>query len=64
MLFRSLAKGLEQLDEYLVRLGLQTGTLLLFDARSTSPKGEDWETRGEFSEATTPGGRQVTVLRL
>ena len=59
-----LAKGLEQLDGYLARLGLDTGTLLLFDARSTSPKGEEWETRGELSEATTPGGRTVTVLRL
>lgn len=59
-----LAKGLEQLDAYLARLGLQTGTLLLFDARSTAPSGDDWEARGEFSTAQTLGGREVTVLRL
>ena len=59
-----LVSGLEQLDGYLERLGLATGTLLLFDARSTAPTGDDWENRGEFSESTTPAGRTVTVLRL
>ena len=59
-----LAKGLEQLDAYLARLGLETGTLVLFDARSTAPTGEGWEDRGSFSQASTPGGRAVTVLRL
>jgi hypothetical protein len=59
-----LGKGLEQIDGYLERLGLATGTLLLFDARSTAPQGDDWETRGEFSEGTTPSGRAVAVLRL
>jgi hypothetical protein len=59
-----LVKGLEQIDGYLERLGLATGTLLLFDARSTAPSGDDWETRGEYQEAATPSGRAVTVLRL
>jgi hypothetical protein len=59
-----LAKGLTQIEGYLARLGLPTGTLVLFDARATSPRGEAWESRGEFSEAVTPGGRTVTVLRV
>ena len=59
-----LVKGLEQIDGYLERLGLATGTLLLFDARSTAPSGDDWESRGEYQEAATPSGRTVTVLRL
>jgi hypothetical protein len=59
-----LAQGLTQIDGYLQRLGLATGTLLLFDARSAAPAGDDWETRGEFTEAPTPSGRIVTVLRL
>jgi len=59
-----LAKGLEQIDGYLERLGLLGGTLVLFDARSSAPTGEAWEGRGEFSTALTPSGRTVTVLRL
>ena len=59
-----LRQGLEQIDGYLERLELATGTLMLFDARSTAPKGDDWENRGEFAEAQTPSGRMVTVLRL
>jgi hypothetical protein len=59
-----LRQGLEQIDGYLERLELATGTLMLFDARSTAPKGDDWENRGEFAEAQTPSGRTVTVLRL
>jgi hypothetical protein len=43
---------------------VSTGTLLIFDARAASPHGDDWATRDAFSEATTPGGRAVTVLRL
>ncbi len=59
-----LVKGLAQIDGYLARLGLPTGTLVLFDARTASPHGDAWERRGEFSEAVTPGGRTVTVLRV
>ena len=57
-------KGLEQLDAYLARLGLATGTLFVFDARSGAPVGEDWERRGDMGEARTPGGRLVGVLRV
>jgi hypothetical protein len=57
------SEGLEQLDAYLARLGLATGTLFVFDARSAGPTGEDWATRGEVSAATTPGGRAVRVVR-
>ena len=59
-----LEKGLEQIDGYLERLGLATGTLMLFDARTSAPSGDGWEKRGEFSEAQTPSGRAVTLLRL
>jgi hypothetical protein len=59
-----LPKGLEQIDGYLSRLSLATGTLLLFDARSGAPSGADWETRGRMTTETTPGGRNVTVWRL
>lgn len=52
--------GLEQLDDYLARLGLDEGTLVLFDRRprkigSRKPK---------RSRARTPSGRQVTLIRL
>jgi hypothetical protein len=59
-----LPSGLVQLDGYLRRLGLSTGTLMLFDARSTAPAGDGWATRGQFSELATPSGLTVTVLRL
>jgi hypothetical protein len=55
-----LAKGLTQLDGYLDRLGLDTGTLVLFDRRpGAAPVAE----RTRFEEATSPSGRAVTVLR-
>ncbi len=57
-------KGLEQLDAYLTRLGLATGTLFLFDARASAPVGENWDTRGQMGEARTPGGRLVVVVRV
>jgi len=59
-----LAAGLDQIDGYLSRLSLSTGTLILFDARAASPKGEAWETRGTSTTATTPSGKSVTVWRL
>jgi hypothetical protein len=55
-----LPKGLAQLDEYLHRLGLATGVLVIFDRRACAPSTEE---RTRFEEATTPSGRAVTVLR-
>ncbi|WP_437725168.1 hypothetical protein [Sorangium sp. So ce861] len=55
-----LPKGLARLDEYLQRLGLATGVLVIFDRRAGAPSTEE---RTRFEEATTPSGRAVTVLR-
>jgi hypothetical protein len=55
-----LAQGLKQLENYLDRLGLQEGVLVLFDRRS---KGVPFEERGRFEEASTAKGYRVTVLR-
>ncbi|MFG1945479.1 hypothetical protein [Nonomuraea sp. NPDC048826] len=55
-----LSEGLAQLDEYLDRLSLTTGVLVIFDRRPEAPP---WKERGCFDQATTPSGRQVTVLR-
>ena len=55
-----LEKGLKQLDEYLGKVGLETGVLVLFDRRSTA---EDIETRTRFDEAKTPSGKTVKLLR-
>jgi hypothetical protein len=52
--------GLTQLDGYLDRLSLSTGVLVIFDRR---PEALPWKERGGFEQATTPSGRQVTVLR-
>jgi DNA polymerase III delta prime subunit len=54
-----LGKGLQQLDGYLERLGLDEGVLVLFD-RSRQGR----RRRGTFAQARTAGGRRVTVLRL
>ncbi|MGW0808265.1 ATP-binding protein [Nonomuraea sp. NPDC002799] len=53
--------GLTQLDRYLDRLTLTTGALVIFDRRPEAPP---WNERGAFEQATTPSGRQVTVLRV
>ncbi|WP_207755407.1 ATP-binding protein [Nonomuraea cypriaca] len=53
--------GLAQLDRYLDRLTLTTGVLVIFDRRPQAPP---WKERGGFEQATTPSGRQVTVLRV
>ena len=66
-----LAQGLAQLDGYLDRLsaegprsaGAASGTLVLFDARTGSPTGDDWAQRGTLSAAQTPSGRTVRLLR-
>jgi hypothetical protein len=55
-----LATGLPQLDEYLGRLGLDEGVLVIFDCRSVAPPIEE---RTRFEEAKTPSGRRVTLLR-
>ncbi|TDE59765.1 ATP-binding protein [Nonomuraea mesophila] len=54
-------EGLAQLDRYLDRLTLTTGVLVIFDRR---PEASPWNERGDFEQATTPSGRQVTVLRV
>ncbi|GAA2215792.1 hypothetical protein GCM10009850_112600 [Nonomuraea monospora] len=54
-------EGLTQLDRYLDRLTLPTGVLVIFDRRPEAPP---WQERGGFDQATTPSGRQVTVLRV
>ena len=55
-----LVDGLTQLGEYLTRLDLATGYLVLFDRRSTAPPLEE---RIAFDRADTPEGHHVTVLR-
>jgi len=55
-----LAVGLEQLDGYLAGLGLTSGWLVIFDQRSNQPPIAE---RTSTEEATSPGGRQVTVIR-
>jgi hypothetical protein len=55
-----LAKGLEQLDGYLDRLGLDTGVLVLFDRRAEAAPLDE---RTRLEEARSPKGRAVTVLR-
>ena len=55
-----LGEGLAQLDEYLAKLGLSHGTLVIFDARTSAPPVEE---RTRFEEAVTGAGRKVTLLR-
>ncbi len=55
-----LAKGLEQLDGYLERLGLDEGVLVIFDRRAQSGSAES---RTHFEQAQSPSGRKITVLR-
>lgn len=56
-----LAEGLGQLDAYLDRLGLDTGTLIIFDRRPASPPLPE---RAAMTTAQTPSGRNITLLRL
>jgi hypothetical protein len=52
--------GLEQLDGYLARLGLESGWLVIFDRRSNAePIGD----RVLTELATSPQGRSITVIR-
>ncbi len=55
-----LAEGLTQLDGYLNGLGLESGWLVIFDRRSGQPPIAE---RTRTEPATTPAGRQVTVIR-
>jgi hypothetical protein len=55
-----LAQGLMQLDADLAGLGLQRGWLVIFDRRKGRPSIAE-RTRRE--DVTTPGGRQVVVVR-
>lgn len=52
-----LQQGLAQMDEYLTRLRLSRGTLVIFDARTRLARRAP-----RFEETTTPRGRRVTVL--
>ena len=52
--------GLEQIDGYLARLGLDHGALVIFDRRAGQPPIED---RMSVGEASTASGRAVWVLR-
>lgn len=55
-----LADGLEQLADYLDRLGLDNGTLILFDLRTQAPPLPERCSQGEVEHR----GRWVGVLRL
>jgi hypothetical protein len=55
-----LDRGLMQLQEYLEPLGLDRGTLVLFDRR---PEAGPIEQRTRFESARTPKGLEVLVLR-
>lgn len=52
--------GLEQLDSYLARLGLDSGWLFIFDRRSKAPPIEE---RLSTQITTTKSQRSVTVIR-
>lgn len=52
--------GVSQLDAYLDALGLDTGTLVIFDRRPTAAPIAQ---RTQFGIVTTPQGRPVTLLR-
>lgn len=55
-----LPKGLEQLDGYLAQLGLDRGTLVIFDRR---PGAGPAASRTRFEEATSPSRRPILLLR-
>jgi hypothetical protein len=55
-----LPDGLRQLDDYLSRLSLDRGTLVIFDRRPDAPPIDE---RISFETTQTPSGRRVTLLR-
>lgn len=55
-----LKQGLKQIDDYLNKLGLDTGILVLFDRRKNAkPVGK----RIKFKKAKTPSKKTITLLR-
>ena len=55
-----LSIGLAQLDAYLVRLGLDSGVLAIFDRR---PDAAEITERTSFEKLRSPAGREITLLR-
>jgi AAA domain len=55
-----MSAGLEQLEQYLNRLGIETGWLVIFDRRNGLPPIEE---RTTTELAKTPSGRLITVIR-
>ncbi|KYC41090.1 polyketide biosynthesis operon protein CyrO [Scytonema hofmannii PCC 7110] len=55
-----LSEGLEQLDSYLARLGLESGWLFIFDRRTKAPPIEE---RLSTQITSTKNQRSVTVIR-
>jgi hypothetical protein len=55
-----LAKGLAQLDGYLDRLGLDSGTLIIFDRR---PDAAPVTERTAITQVESPAGRTIALLR-
>lgn len=53
-------EGLEQLDEYLARLGLASGWLVVFDQRSGLPRARE---RTSAVPVRSPAGRTITLVR-
>ena len=53
-------EGLRQIGRYLERLGLDQGTLVIFDQRKNAPPFAERGTR----ETRTVDGRDVLILRL
>ncbi|MDP4506794.1 AAA family ATPase [Nonomuraea turcica] len=54
------SEGLAQLDRYLDHLDLDTGVLIVFDTRPDAPPAAE---RTDVTSASTPSGRQVTLMR-
>jgi hypothetical protein len=55
-----LRQGLQQLDRYLDRLQLETGTLAIFDQRPGAPAIDE---RTAITTTTSPAGRAITLFR-
>jgi hypothetical protein len=55
-----LDEGLEQLDRYLDRLGLDRGTLVIFDRRDDAPPIHE---RTAITATRSPEGHAITLLR-
>ncbi|MCP2337065.1 ATP-binding protein [Actinomadura rupiterrae] len=53
------ADGLEQLDRYIDRLGLDTGTLIVFDRRPSAPPITE---RAGIETVKSPSGRKITLI--